>query len=415
MEKLTIYGGKPLYGSVEIGGAKNSILPILAASIICGDRCVITNCPEIADVDTAVEILTYLGCTAERHGSALVIDTAQACKADVPARLMEKMRASVNFLGALLGRFGACELSLPGGCSLGQRPIDYHISALSVLGVAMQEEGGRLKFLWPERCGGDVVLPFPSVGATENVVIAATCTPEKVVLKGAAKEPEVVDLCRFLCQMGADISGYGTDTITIYGGKPLCGTVYRVMPDRMEAATYLAMGAACGGEITLRGVVPEHLTAVTEVLRRAGCCIEIAEKQMTITRTGKLVGAGYIETETYPGFPTDAQAPVMAALLRAEGETVFRETIFSSRYQHIPQLRKFGAEIAVDGSVATVSGVSRLCGATAEATDLRGGAAVLVAALQADGVSRAENLHFVCRGYGNLTENLRKLNAEIYE
>ena len=415
MEKLIICGGRPLSGTVDIHGAKNSALPILAACVLCPERCVITRCPAISDVNTAVEILTYLGCSAERMGTSVVVDASEANKTDVPQQLMEKMRASVNFLGALLGRFGACDLSLPGGCSLGERPIDYHIAALSVLGVTMEEDGGRLKFRWKKRRGGEITLPFPSVGATENVVMAALCVPEPVVLRGAAREPEVEDLCRFLGTLGADIGGIGSDTLTIRGGKPLHGGVYTVMPDRMEAATYLALGAACGGTIKLRGAEAEHLVPVTEVLRRAGCRIESEGKMICLSRNGPLCGAGYVETAAYPGFPTDAQAPVMAAMLRAEGETVFHETVFKSRFRHVHELRKFGAEIITNGSTAAVRGIKTLHGAAAAATDLRGGAAVLLAALQADGESSVEKLHFVERGYAELTENLRNLGAVLYE
>ena len=413
MEKLIIRGGKPLYGAVEIHGAKNSILPILAAGVLCPDRCVIARCPDILDVSAALEILTHLGCRAEIVGTAVVMDAADAQKTEIPPRLMSKMRASVNFLGALLGRFGRGELSLPGGCSLGARPIDYHINALRSLGVTLEEAGDTLQFSWPKRHGGEVTLPFPSVGATENVVTAAVTIPEPVVLKNAAREPEVQDLCGFLTAMGAEISGAGTDTIYIRGGKPLSGAVYTVLPDRIETATYLAMAAACGGRVTAKNAKAEYLQPVLDVLNKAGCRIGISSKDICLTAENPLRSVGTVETAAYPGFPTDAQAPVMAALLRAQGESVFLETVFCSRFQHVAQLKKFGAEIEVQGCMARVRGVEALDGARVRATDLRGGAGLLTAALQANGVSVIENTELVRRGYARLAENLRNLGAEI--
>ncbi len=277
----------------------------------------------------------------------------------------------------------------------------------------MEEEGEKLRFLWPKKRGGEITLPFPSVGATENVVLAATAVPGQVVLHNAAKEPEIVDLCRFLCAMGAEITGAGTETIVINGQKTLQGTVYTVMPDRMEAATYLAMAAACGGKVRLRGVEASHLAPVLDVFRRAGCGIEEKEKEIFLCSTGCLVSPGEIETAAYPGFPTDAQAPVMAALLRAEGKTVFRETVFSSRFQHVAELRKLGADISVSGSEAVVRGVKRLRGTDVLATDLRGGAGVIIAALQAEGQSTVDGICYVRRGYAELTDNLRKLGAKV--
>lgn len=415
MEKLTICGGKPLRGTVQIHGAKNSVLPILAACVLCPERCVVTRCPDILDVAAAVEILQHLGCAAERIGGSTVVNAANAAQTSISPQLMAKMRASVNFLGALLGRFGRAELSLPGGCSLGNRPIDYHIAALCELGVRLQEEGNRLCFTWPHRHGGEVTLPFPSVGATENVLLAAVTVPEPVTLQNAAREPEIVDLCGFLTAMGAEISGAGTDTICIRGGKPLHGAAYSVLPDRIETATYLAMTAACGGDVLLRDAKADHLLPVIHILQKAGCEITSREKNIHIQRILPLQGVGLVETAAYPGFPTDAQAPVMAALLRAEGESIFRENVFCSRFHHVAQLQKFGADIAVSACDATVHGVKTLHSARAEATDLRGGAGVLIAALQAEGKSVIENMHFVRRGYADLQQNLQGLGAAVYE
>lgn len=414
MEKLIICGGKPLRGTVEIHGAKNSVLPILAACVLCPQRCVITRCPDILDVAAAVEILQSLGCTAERVGGSAVVDAGCATETSVSGKLMERMRASVIFLGPLLGRFGEAELSLPGGCSLGKRPIDYHIAALGALGVRLQEQGNRLYFSWPEPRGGEVTLPFPSVGATENVILAATAVSQCVTLYNAAQEPEITDLCNFLTAMGAEISGAGTDTIYIHGGKPLHGVTYTVMPDRIETATYLAMTAACGGEILLKNAKAEHLKPVISTLKKAGCEIKTEEKNIYLKSAAPLHGVGLVETEAYPGFPTDAQAPLMAALLRAEGESLFRETVFQSRFHHVKQLKKFGADIELSESHALVRGTAVLQNTRAEATDLRGGAGVLIAALQAEGKSLIENAQYIRRGYADLEQNLSSLGAAVY-
>lgn len=414
MERLIVRGGKPLEGTVHIHGAKNSILPILAACVLCPERCVITRCPDILDASAAVEILHHIGCTAERIGSSVVVDATTATGTTIPPDLMGKMRASVNFLGALLGRFGQGTLSMPGGCCLGDRPIDYHIQALKQLGVELREEGRSLCFSWPKRHGGEITLPFPSVGATENVVMAAVSVPEPVILHNAAREPEVVDLCSFLCAMGAKISGIGTDTLCIHGETRLRGTAYAVLPDRIETATYLSMAAACGGKLHLKNARWDLLKPVVNVLREAGCQIDTDPHQIVIESPSVLTANFQVQTDTYPGFPTDAQAPVMAAMLRGEGECRFCETVFQNRFCHVEQLRKFGADISVDGCCATVRGVANLHPAHAFATDLRGGAGALIAALQTPGESIIENAHLVRRGYADLVQNLQTLGVDIF-
>ncbi len=415
MSDLIVRGGRPLRGVVEIHGAKNSVLPILAATVLSASRCVVARCPEITDVSAAEEILCHLGARCERTGGVMVADTAALGDWRVPAGLMGKMRASILFLGALLGRFRRAELSNPGGCALGLRPIDYHLQALQTLGVEVCREGDILRFAWPHPHGGEVTLPYPSVGATENLLLAAVTVEDETVVRGAAREPEVEDLCGFLSTMGARITGAGTDTLIIHGGMPLRGTVYSVVPDRIETATYLAMTAACGGCIRLRNTRAQQLLPVLQVLRRAGCRIHTTETAITLECTAPLSGVGLVETAAYPGFPTDAQAPLLASLMQSEGESVFRETVFRERFQYIPQLRRFGGDVAVSGSTAVVRGVSRLHAARAEATDLRGGAAVLIAALQAEGESVLQNAGLIARGYAALVPNLRALGAEVSE
>ena len=413
MDKLRIVGGKRLCGTVEIHGAKNAVLPILAACVLPQGPCVVSRCPDILDLQAAADILRCLGCECEKTGSAFAVDASMAKTTEIPPKLMRKMRASVNFLGALLAKHGECTLSLPGGCSLGGRPIDYHISALGGLGVQLEEKGQELHFFWPRPKEGEITLPFPSVGATENVVLAALAVPGTVVLHNAAKEPEVCDLCGFLRAMGAKISGDGTDSIHIEGGKTLFGAAYAVMPDRMEAATYLAMAAACGGKITLQNAKKEHLLPVLQVLETCGCRIGAAYNTVTLEAPQRLRGNVSVETAAYPGFPTDAQAPVMAALLQNCGTAEIRDTVFPARFRHVQQLRKFGADIRLENDRAIVRGVESLRPAHASATDLRGGAGVVIAALQAEGESTVDNMHFVGRGYAGLKENLRLLGAEV--
>ncbi|MBP3313765.1 MAG: UDP-N-acetylglucosamine 1-carboxyvinyltransferase [Oscillospiraceae bacterium] len=415
MRTLVVQGGRPLRGELHIHGAKNSILPILSACILSSERNVITRCPKLSDVTAAMEILDAIGCRGERLGEAVVVDASSASRWSIPHHLMGKMRASVTFLGALLGRFGHGEMTYPGGCTLGKRPIDYHIAALKTLGVTLEEEGENLKFAWHHRRGGEVFLPFPSVGATENVLMAAVTANDETVIRNAAREPEVADLCKFLCAMGAEISGIGTNTLYIRGGKTLHGTTYCVIPDRMETATYLAMTAACGGRIRLRDTDPNLLRPVLDTLRGAGCQITLGEKEITLTQSGRLSAPRCIITAAYPGFPTDAQAPMVAALLRAQGECTVEETVFSQRFDHVTQLRKFGGNIRLEKNSATILGVEKLSPAHVRATDLRGGAGVLIAALQAMGESRVDCSELLARGYADLLGQLRRLGVEAYE
>ena len=411
MERMLVRGGRPLSGTVRIHGAKNSALPILAATLLCPGRCVLADCPDILDVSAAEEILQLLGCRTERTGSCLVTDTSGAENAAIPRHVSGKLRASVNFLGALLARFGEGELAMPGGCVLGSRPVNFHLDALRQLGVETEETGGVLRFRWPQKRGGEVTLPFPSVGATENVLLAALAVPEPVILHGAACEPEVADLCRFLLSCGAEIEGTGTPLLTVRGGRELAGTAYRILPDRMESATYLCMTAACGGEVQLLHTDARLLRPVLDALKRAGCEITEQPHGIRLRSDTALHAMGTLRTSCYPGFPTDAQAPVMAASLLAEGETVLEETVFPERFRHVPELRKFGGDITVNGCSSSVRGVRMLHGARAEITDLRGGAGVLIAALAAKGESILTGTELLRRGYAELCENLLTLGA----
>ncbi len=407
-----IVGGRPLFGRVCIQGAKNSVLPILAATLLTRGRCRIENCPNISDVDTALEILRFLGAKVCRKEDAVEVDTYPAEGWEIPPRLMGKMRGAVMFLGALLGRFGRAKLSQPGGCSLGARPIDLHLRGLRHMGASCEFQGENLCCEAEQLKSCTVALPFPSVGATENLLLAALSVPGEVVLCNCAREPEIEDLIAFLQACGADISGAGSSVLRVRGGKKLHGASFRVMPDRMEAASFLALGAATRGELTLQQVCPGHFAAVTEVLRQGGCEIEEKEGELTL-RCARLKAVGPIRTAPYDGFPTDAQAPIMAALATAEGSTVFEENIFERRFCHVPALISMGAEIFTAGRYAVVRGVKELHGARVRATDLRGGAAMVIAALSAKGESQIEETEHLERGYGDFVKKLQACGAEI--
>lgn len=414
MGAYLIRGGRSLCGTVTIHGAKNSVLPILAATLVTKSRCVLHNCPPISDVDDALAIARSLGCVAERRGTTVEIDTYPANRMEIPAALMCRMRAAVIFLGSLLARFSEARLSPPGGCVLGERPIDLHLRGLSLMGAECRTDGKTLCCAAKTLRGCTVALPFPSVGATENLLLAALACRGETVLCNAAREPEIDDLVGFLQACGAEISGTGTSVLRIRGGRELHGAEYTVMPDRMEAATYLAAVAATRGELALHRVCPAHLTAVTQVLRRGGC--ELAERENELRlRCGRFSAVSPIRTAPYDGFPTDAQAPIMALMATAEGVSVFEETIFSDRFRHVPALCAMGAHIRAARRHAVVRGVKELHGAAVEATDLRGGAAMVIAALAANGQSLVTRTEHMQRGYAELVSTLRGCGAEIKE
>ena len=417
MSYYEIQGGRALSGSVAIHGAKNSVLPILAACLLIPGQCVIHNCPDLSDVSATLDILRLLGCRADRGGDTVIVDASAVSRSDIPEHLMREMRSSVIFLGALLARLGAAELSYPGGCELGPRPIDLHLTALRSLGAVILEEQGALccKSCREGLHGREICLSVPSVGATENIMLAACGCPGLTTIVGAAREPEIVDLQNFLRAMGAEIDGAGTPTVTVRGRTPLRPGEYRVMGDRIAAATYLCGCAAAGGEVEVTGVEPDTLTAVLSCLEEAGCTLHTGPDRAVLTAGAPLRGISPVRTAPYPGFPTDAQAILMAALAGGEGSTLFVENIFDSRYRHVDELRRMGADIQVAGRAAMVTGVGKLRGASLRSTDLRGGAALVVAALGAEGTSRVSELRHIRRGYQALDKNLRALGAEIRE
>ncbi len=409
-----ITGGRPLRGVIPIHGAKNSVLPILAATLLVAAPCTIHNCPQIRDVETAAQILRALGAVVERSGETLYVDTGPVCGWAIPAALMRQMRAAVVFLGPLLGRFGRVEFSMPGGCPLGERPIDLHLRGLCAMGARLEGAGQTHICTAEQLTGCTIALPLPSVGATENLMLAALCCRGETILCNAAREPEIVDLAAFLRACGAQISGAGSSVIRINGGQTLHGAAFRVMPDRMEAATYLAAAAATRGDVTLRGAERAHLRAVLEILERAGCTIT-QNADLLRLRSDGLRAVSPIRTAPYDGFPTDAQAPIMAAMAVAEGSSIFEETIFSARFAHVAALRAMGARIQASRHVALVHGVAQLYGARVAATDLRGGAAMVIAALCAQGESEVRSTEHIQRGYADFVQSLSGCGAEIRE
>lgn len=412
MSVLHITGGRKLCGSVKVQGSKNSALPIMAATVLARREVLLHNCPRLSDVEAAMEILRYLGCTARWEKDGVYIDPRGMCRCDIPDPLMRRMRSSVIFLGPILARMGRAELSVPGGCELGPRPIDMHLSAMRALGADVQLSGGSIICTASALVGCRVNLPFPSVGATENAMLAAVGAKGDTTIINAAREPEIVDLQNYLCMLGANVRGAGSSVICIKGGIGDVGGEFGVSPDRIVCATYLSAVAAAGGEICLTGADPTALGEVLDTLRRMNCEIKL-DGDIISLRSGRLRAPGPVVTQPYPGFPTDAQPPLMAACLKAEGTSVFVENIFENRYRHAVELLRMGADIRTVGRVAMVCGVKKLTAATVEAPDLRGGAALVVAALAAEGTSTVSGLHHIERGYESIEGALTQLGAEI--
>ncbi len=414
MNKYIITGGKPLHGEVRVHGAKNSVLPILAASLLYKGEIILHNCPDLSDVNSAINILKHLGCNVRREKTTIIVDSTDLTRDDVPENLMREMRSSVIFLGAIIARQGSAHMFTPGGCELGPRPIDMHIDSLRRLGVEIEEENGDLVCRAADLKGKDINLRFPSVGATENIMIAATACSGTTRIYNAACEPEIEDLQRFLNKIGCDVHGAGSSVIEIRGRKATNAAEHSVIPDRIVAGTYMCAVAAAGGRIKIDGVCPPHFYTLTSVLRNAGCEIEQTDETIIIERTGRRLRAvSEITTMPYPGFATDLQSPLMAALSTADGASMFVENIFQNRYRQVDELRRMGADIVVNGCVAVVRGADKLHGAKVCATDLRGGAALVVAALSAEGRSEIFDIKHIERGYECFDERLREIGADI--
>lgn len=413
MEKLVIEGGRPLSGAIRIHGAKNAALPILAASIMAEGTHTIHNVPELLDIGVMLQILGQLGCSSEQFGNIITINTSSISTSHIPEQLMRKMRSSIFLMGPLLARFGSVRLYQPGGCAIGERKIDLHLKGLEALGVHIEECGNTINCYTSGMRGAEIYLDFPSVGATENIMMAATMAEGVTTLIGAAREPEIQDLQNFLNSMGADIIGAGTDTITIRGVKKLTPCEYRIIPDRIVAGTCMVAAAATRGSITIQGAYPAHLTSLIHVLKRAGVQIQTSDDIIQISSKGRPKAIERIVTAPHPAFPTDLQSQVMVLLSLADGLSIIKETIFEGRFKHVDELCRMGADIRVDLNSAIIRGVPRLYGATVEATDLRAGAALVIAGLAAHGTTVVEQIHHIDRGYDRIEVLLSKLGAII--
>lgn len=415
MAEIVINGGKKLSGKLTVQGAKNSVLPILAGTVLCDGECEIHNCPNLSDVDTCLKILSLLGCSCKREGSTVIVDGRGVKNHNIPDQLMREMRSSVVFLGAIIGRTNKAVISSPGGCELGPRPIDLHLSSLKKMGVEITEEHG---FLHCDAKNGllgcEIHLSFPSVGATENIILAAAVANKMTVIHNAAREPEISDLADFLNSAGARIYGSGSDTIYIHGVERLSGTVHTVMPDRIVAATYMSCAAITGSKIIIDNIMPSHMVSTLAVFRESGCDIELNGKSLTINSPKRLNRVPTIRSLTYPGFPTDAGPLVISMLTLSNGTSVFVENIFENRFRYVDELNRLGAKIKTEGKIALIEGVEKLSGANCKCTDLRGGAALVISALAANGETNISEISHILRGYDDIAGNLRQLDADIY-
>lgn len=413
MDKLIIEGGNRLFGEISVQGAKNSVLPILAASVLTTGECVIHNCPDLTDVDAAIRILRCIGCTVTFENHTVTVNSDSVTSDEIPENLMQEMRSSIIFLAPLLSKCKSALLYTPGGCEIGVRPIDLHLSAMRKMGATIEEKHGRLICKALRLHGEKITLSFPSVGATENIIIAAVTAEGTTVINNAAREPEIADLAAFLNKCGAKITGAGESTIIIEGVKKIGCTEFNIMPDRIMGATYMSAAAITGGELILKNINPRHLEAVTPVFESAGCKIRENSKEIYIKSPERLSGISTVKTLPYPGFPTDAQAPVMAMTTVAMTPSIFIENIFESRFKHITELMKMGADIKVEGRVAIVEGVKRLSAANVTAPDLRGGAALVIAALNAEGTTKISGVEHIDRGCDSIEKVLSPVGACI--
>lgn len=413
MGKLLVSGGNVLAGEVDIGGAKNSVLPILAATVLNSGINTIHNIPNISDVSIMIKILVAVGCSVKKEGSTVIVDSSGLNNFEIPEHLVREMRSSIVFLGSMLARCGEVRISYPGGCELGPRPIDLHLKSLKEMGASIKEEHGFLICDAKALKGTEIQLDFPSVGATENIMLAAVFAEGVTTIRNAAREPEIKDLQNFINRVGGKVTGAGSATIRIEGVKKLKDVEHQIIPDRIVAGTFLAATAITKGEITINNVIPEHLQSILFKLKEAGCSLTIYKNSVKLIAPQKIKAIESIKTMPYPGYPTDMQSQIMSLMAVSDGITIFTENIFENRYKHAYELTRMGANIKIDGRVAIIKGVDKLSGATVAANDLRGGAALIIAGLAAEGTTIIENTHHIDRGYDNIDGLLVKLGADI--
>lgn len=415
MEKYIVKGGASLHGEVEISGAKNAAVAIIPAALMVDGVCRIENIPEISDTDMLLTILSELGAKVKYiNHSTIEIDSRDVYFCDAPFELMRKIRASYYLIGAMLSRFGSAKTTMPGGCNFGVRPIDQHIKGMTLLGADVEVKNG---FVFAQATegrlhGARIYLDKVSVGATMNIILAATMATGRTVIENAAREPHIVDLANFLNSMGADIRGAGTDTIKINGVDRLHGGSYSIIPDQIEAGTYMVATAAAGGEVLIKNIIPKHLECISAKLRETGVIVQEYEDSVLVKSSGNIRKAN-VKTLPYPGFPTDMQPQMGALLCMAQGTSVITEGIYDNRFKYVNELRKMGADIQVDGRIAIFEGEKKLSGAPVMACDLRAGAAMVIAGLCASGTTEIEDIHFIERGYERFVEKLRALGADI--
>lgn len=414
MEKLVIEGGRPLSGAIKIHGAKNAALPILAAGMMAEGTITIHNVPDLSDIQVMTGILRALGCRTEHQGDTVTVNTSTANSSHIPESLMSQMRSSIFLMGPLLARFGKVQVYQPGGCAIGDRKIDLHLRGLATLGATIEESGNTIVCTAAKLRGAEIVLDFPSVGATENIMMAAAMAEGMTTISNAAREPEIQDLQNFLNKMGAKIIGAGTDTITIEGVSQLTPCTYRIIPDRIVAGTMMIAAAVTRGTITLENVCAAHLTSAIHVLKRAGVQIAINGDIINVSCLTRPKAVERIVTSPHPSFPTDLQSQIMVLLSLADGLSIVKETVFESRFKHVDELTRMGSDIRVDLNSAFIRGVPRLYGATVEATDLRAGAALVIAGLAAQGTTVIEQIHHIDRGYDRIEHMLSHLGASIH-
>ncbi len=414
MQRLIINGGNKLSGEIDVHGAKNAALPIFAASVLCDNEVILKNCPKLSDTYASMRILNHIGCKTGFEENVATVNPCGLCEYAIPDELMREMRSSIIFLGAILGKTGHCKITHPGGCDIGARPIDMHLSAFRRMGVTICDEYGCLNCHVDGKLrGAKIPLSFPSVGATENIMLAAVLADGETIIQNAAREPEIIDLACFLRACGAKIEGDGCGEIIINGVRKLHGCEYEIMPDRIVCATYMACAACAGGNVVIKKCRPSEVDSIIPVFEQMGCNIHPVNDRIYFSAGRNLHAVDTIRTMVYPGFPTDAQSFVMAALCKAKGTSVFVENIFENRYQHVGGLQRMGADIRIEGKVALVKGVNMLYGAVTSAPDLRGGAGLVAAALGAQGKSEISHIQYIDRGYESIENSLRCLGADI--